>query len=304
MKWRFIQLSEYRYVYKGEGFELYYEKEDIITIVDVKTCGRRVDIPAYIEDKPVGTIGKKAFLGRKLLNYVVIPETVAVIEDWAFAHCTALEHVAIMRSGYTDIGNGVFQDCNRLQRISIGCDEYNDLSCILATLPCRLKAEYMFFDNAIGTSAWYDKWDKALNTFLQENDEEGYTNLVLCGEEDIARSVPGYIEDKRKRKSALCLIRLLHSEHLSRRYEDIYRHYIINHIKGCESDSAWQALLEEFGDDMEYFRLFADIGGITSDNLDSMIADMDDSHPETKTYLLNYRQEHFQNVDVFSAFSL
>lgn len=297
-------MSEYRYVYKGEGFELYYEKGDIITIADVKTCGRRIDIPAYIEDKPVAVIGKKAFLGRRLLSYVVIPDTVTIIEDWAFAHCTALEQVAIMKRGYTDIGNGVFLDCNRLQRISIGCDEYNDLSCILATLPCRLKAEYMFFDNSIGTASWYDKWDKALNSFLQEDDQEGYTNLVLCGEEDIIRSVPAYIEDKRKRKSALCLIRLLHSEHLNKKYEDIYRQYIMNHIKGCKSDAAWYALLEEFGDDMEYFHLFADIGGITPDNLDSMIADMDDSHPETKTFLLNYRQEHFNDVDVFAAFDL
>ena len=52
-------------------------------------------VPAAIDGCPVTCIGKKAFLSNKMLKEISLPESVARIDDWAFAYCAKLARVVL-----------------------------------------------------------------------------------------------------------------------------------------------------------------------------------------------------------------
>lgn len=65
---------------------------------------------------PVKSIAKKAFLSKKYLRNVTVPDTVEEVGDWAFAHCDALREVNF---GGRDVrfGKAVFLECPGLRAI-------------------------------------------------------------------------------------------------------------------------------------------------------------------------------------------
>lgn len=299
-------------IYKDGDLQLFYESiAEGVMITGGKNIGSYLEIPESIEGCPVVSIGKKAFLGERVLRKVVIPKTVTVLGDFSFGQCVNLDTVQILGDKSVDVsgentlfGKMTFVDCKKMNYIFLGTECSRDFAALLATLPCRMDAEYMFADKHMGDADWFEKWDNRLISFLREDDEEGYINLVLCGEEDIQRDLGGFVSDKRRKKAGLCFIRLLHSENISKQAEEMYKTYILSHNKGCDSDDAWRALLDEFGNDIEYFRLFTDMGGVRQDNLDGMLADMGAEFPETKAYLMKYKQDTMGTADVFDAFTL
>lgn len=311
-------MSSGRYVYKTGDYRIEYDIEKHFNGIDVEwqsvicQCvgnGSVLSIPdAFsVEDKkyPVKVIGKKAFLGNRSLREITLPETITTIDNWAFAQCDNLSKVIILREDkkiMPKLGKGVFSDCTSLRHICVGDDRENTFSALLGTLPTCLEADYLLTDETAGRVEWFLKWDRRLAEFLMEEDEEGYTNLVLCGEEDIQRSVPGYILEKRKLKSKLCLIRLMYDEYLGEE-KDIFGSYILSHTKGCDSDEAWQVILEEYGDDIRYYKLFNELGAIQTEHIDEMIMDMGDKHIEAKAYLLGLKG-YASKVDVFDKFVL
>ena len=80
--------------------------------------------------------------------------------------------------------------------------------------------------------------------------------------------------------------------------------YLLSHTKGCPTEEAWEVLLSEFGEMVEYYKLFARLGGIHQDNIDDMLTDMGERFAEAKAFLLNYKQENFGGGDFFSQFQL
>lgn len=294
-------------------------ESESITVMMHQGHGSFLTVPAYMEvegrDIPVTVIGKKAFLGTSGLRQVTLPETLIQLEDWAFAQCEHLAVVIIGRKNAAEVlnkaadwvlfGKGVFDDCAKLEHICIGTEKKDACSALLGAVPYRLNAEYLLWDMDIGSARWYSKWDNQLSAFLDERDDAGYTNVVLCGEEDIQRSKSEFVSDKRRRKCALCLMRLMYDDGLSD--SDVAREkfsaYILNHCKGAETEEAWEVLLSDFGDRMEYYNLFAKLGCVTTDNIDAMLLDMGEQHTEAKAYLIDYKQTRLDK-DIFSAFVL
>lgn len=316
------------FTYKAGDYTLYCRLEQgeagaFIAVVMHQGNGGILMIPPYIDVEgrmtAVSVVEKKAFLGTAALRQVILPFTMQKLDDWAFAQCEHLSQVVVQTdageadcvSGTGDgcdirieFGKGVFDDCVHLEDICIGTDKRDTLSALLGAIPCRLKAEYLLRDSDIGSAHWFSKWDASLSAFLDEDDTEGYTNMVLCGEEDIQRNLPEYIADKRRRKSALCLLRLLHTDHLEQVFREKYETYILKHCKGSESEEAWEVILSDFGDRMEYYNLFARLGCISEQNIDAMILDMGDRHAEAKAYLIDYKQTRLGGGDIFSSFEL
>lgn len=284
-------------------------KENEIVVTGIRGTGSNLEIPEripYLEQSyPVCEIGKKAALSCRTLREVWIPKTVISIGDWAFAQCPQLTNVCIPRG--VVLGVGVFEDCPCLLQICVedGKEDFSlDLSVLLAACVTKLSSEDLLQDGEAGSPHWYQKWDQRLMSFLEEEDQEGYQHMVLCGEEDIRKDVPAYVLEKQMKKSSLCMTRLLYVEGLDGNARDIYIQYILSHGKGCESEAAWQVMIREHSDRLVYYDLLADLGGITKDNVDAMIEDLSEQQAEAKAYLIRYKQEHFGQKDAFADFEL
>jgi hypothetical protein len=282
-----------------------------IEIVSFRGNGARLELPERIEHEGrewiLRGIGKKVFLGCRGLRCVVLPGSVCSIGDWAFSQCGQLEGIVVGNCGETvriNFGNGVFTDCPNIKYIALGVEEKSDLAVLLAATVNLLSSEDLLKDGEPGSEHWFQKWDQRLLALLREDDQEGYLNLVLCGEEDIQRNVPEFQADKRRRKAGLCMLRLLHPHLLQKEMEQTYREYLLAHTKGCQTEEAWEVLVAEHGGDLAYYELLADVGGISQNNIEDMIEDLDAGHAEAKAYLIRYKQEHFAVEDVFDMFKL
>ena len=270
--------------------------------------GASLSIPEHVEVDgemlPVTAIAKKAFLGNRSLREVTLPATVRKLSDWAFAQCEMLTAFTSLREKPLKIARNAFDDCKSLTDICTDGRAANGFSKLLAACPVRLSAGYLLAGEDIGSSGWFANWDTRLSAFLDEDDEEGYTNVVLCGEEDIDASVPEFVKEKRRNKCALCLMRLMEDKELQDDYRAKFTGYLLERTKGSPTEEAWEVIITEFADRMEYYELLARLGGITRENIDAMIADLSSQHAEAKAWLIGYKQEHFAEDDVFDQFVL
>lgn len=288
------------------GIFTYAKEKAGITILSYQGEEAVVEVPDKIEDLPVVTIGKKAFLSKKRLKRVILPESVKNIEGWAFAHCSRLESITFSRE--VTLSKGVFLECGSLKEIhfSSACEEAvaNCLPFLLAAVPVMLDADYLFMPKEAGTDSWLQKWDARMLTILRKEDEEGYTKVILCGEEDYGNNPEEFVREKRKEKARLAFLRLLHFYGLSSKTEQELREYLLAHTKGCESEEAWEILLSEHGNEAEYFQLFMDIGCVTEENFQDILTDMKEDCPEMKGMLLRYKEEKFGYEDFFGGLML
>lgn len=260
-------------------------------------------IPDRIEDLPVTVICKKAFLGNKRLSELVLPDPLREVGDWAFAHCDGLKKVYLKKNPII-FGKGAFKDCRKLSRIYLKEEQDEKTAGLLAMTPVMLDAEYLLSPMEAGEDIWLSKLDARLLTLLEKPDEEGYLKQVLCGEEDLMASLEYYLIGRRREKAQLCFLRLLNDFGLKQELRQYLFTYLKQNTKGCEYEAAWETVLEEHGQEKEYYRIFADAGCISEENFDSLLLDMGENNPEMKAWLLRYREEEMRGEDFFAGLSL
>lgn len=88
-----------------------------VTITGYIGTDRKIRIPSKIDDRPVTTIGRAAFL-KYDMTYIYIPETVTIIENSAFYKCVCLEEV-IFTNGLVSIGEDAFSHCEALKECNL-----------------------------------------------------------------------------------------------------------------------------------------------------------------------------------------
>lgn len=294
----------------GTGLAYWEEINGEAVLLEYDGDEARVNVPTYVEKDgrniPITIIGKKAFMGKLIMKEVSLPATIVKLEDWAFANCSHLELFSVREGDGAqkpELGKGVFEGCKMLESIAFGYEKKDDMSVMLAALVWRLPATYLFMDPDVGRLNWYENWDKALVNFLNQKDDDGYTDRVLCGEEDISYdgigSVDGellsdgtnYVIETRKRKAVLCFLRLMHSSHLKDIYRTRFVEYILEHNIDKKSKEGWLVLKEELGGKIEYFKLFEAIGGISTELTDAMITDLAGNYAEAKAYLISLKSD-------------
>ncbi|MBE5871160.1 MAG: hypothetical protein E7294_07870 [Lachnospiraceae bacterium] len=298
---------------------LYYESEKTeIVITGYHGIDAHLVIPEQIDGHPVTAIGKKAFLGQKNLMSIAFPPTLTYLEDWAFAHCYRLREVALypVECG---LGRGVFTECGRLEKARFltlpaavkQCSHeeadrlLNSISGLLMSTVTVLDAPYLFDPVDVGSREWLMKYDSRMETLLNRDDMEGYAKTISCGEEDYGNtSQEQYISEKHKSKVRLILARLLHDYGMA----DKMRSGCVEYLKGFMPPGvhteSWQVVREEYAENQECFRLLCDLGCVTEENIDILIKDLGQEHPERKGFLMKYKQERFAATDFFADFSL
>lgn len=289
----------------------YEQIADKIKVVGYRGKDTEVTVPDKIDGCPVECIGKKAFLSNKMVKQIALPETVTRIEDWAFAFCGKLSKIVLPYHAM-EIGQGIFKECPSLEQI---IDEHGDeqdprtrdISYLLAAVMSRLDAFYLFdFENA-GTAEWLARWDARMRQLMGRPDAEGFSRMLLCGEEDYGskeNNLDYYMEQRRREKVRLAMLRLMHDHALDAAVRKELTDYLLDHIKGRDTEETWLVVLEEHGDDLRYYQFLTELGGVREDNFQAMMEDLGDRHTEMKAWLMHYHGKNHTKEDVFADFEL
>ena len=289
------------------GGSLYYEiKNGKAEITRFQGLASEVWVPDMLDGCPVTTMLKKAFLSKKNLRRVILPDTLEEAGDWSFAYCANLTEVCIPGKELR-FGKAVFLECKELKRISMREDGSNPdyQPELLAAAVKDFEAYYLLDIPAVGSKEWLDKWDSRLAAVLHAPDHEGYSRQVLCGEEDYGSTdLKAYTNGKRKKKVRLVLLRLLFSYGLTDSFKEELEQYLLNHTKGCDSEETWQVVWKEYGNDRAYYSLFAELGCVNSRNLDGILADIGEDLPEMKAYFLRYCEDSSEGRNFFDDLEL
>lgn len=286
----------------------------VITGYDGKET--KVKVPDLLVGQPVYKIGKKAFLSRKSLLEIVVPETVEILEEWAFAYCSNLQRVNLPQKKM-EFGKGIFFACAGLQEIRCGAVEETDMEqfsdgqikgtaepwALLGMVPVMLDAEYLLTPWEAKEEHWIEKWDAKMLSVLRAEDGEGYSKVVLCGEEDLSASYEEFVEKKQQMKAQLAFIRLMNPYLLKEEIEEELLGYVREHTKGCESEAAWQ-VIKQHGDEKAYFEIFTQTGCLTEENFDAILEDLGQYHAEMKAFFIRYRENFMKKQDFFDTLSL
>lgn len=299
--------------FESEQGRFYYEEtKEKLRIVSYQGSASQLNIPGEICGKEVKSIGKKAFLSCKGLKKVVLPEQIENLEDWAFANCNFLEQVEFPSANF-NLGNGVFQGCKVLNSIVVSGklisdeQEKEQTGVLLAAVLNQLDAPHLFSLSEAGSKRWLNQWDSKLLQFLQEDDKRGFTVVVLCGEEDYGsdeNSLSYFLRQKRKSKVRLCFLRLLNPMGMAMETREKLEEYLRNHTKGCSSEETWHVVLEEHGNEKDYYEVLTECGCVTEENFQGFLEDLEDNYPEMKAFLMKYKQEKLGHNDFFASLSL
>ena len=288
---------------EGGGQLVYVPYKNGIAIKRYRGIAAKVEVPPFIEQKPVTAIEKKAFLSCKTIKEISLPDTIEEIGDWAFAHAEHLRTVMIPNRVLLR-GKELFLGCLRLKEIRIRTrQEFHDLGLgrMLAMAVTVLHDYFLFEPLEVGNDAWIARWDAKLIDLIRLDDLDGFEELWTCGEEDYEGKdydIKSYPVEKRKMKLRIVYFRLLHPYKLAPAVE----HELKEYLKA--SREAWDIIMEEHADDLGYYKLFADAGCITEENFDMFLTDLANAGAEIKAYMLKYKDEHLKTADAFSAFEL
>lgn len=289
------------YAVNGEGVE----------ITGSRGRDTEVEIPAQIEELPVTRIGKKAFLGNKAVKEIMLPAAIRSIGDWAFACCAKLAKITLPY-GRLELGQGIFRDCFSLRQILDGAaaaddKKMTDVSYLAAAAVSALDAFYLFDMESAGSVEWFGRWDARLRSVMETPDAEGFSKMLLCGEEDYGsreNNLDHYTEQQRRKKVRLAVCRLMHDSLLAQEDRDTLTAYLLAHRKGQETEETWRVVLEEHGDELAYYRFLTGIGAVDKENFQAMLSDLGETHTEMKAYLMEYYGELCAGEDPFAAFVL
>ena len=323
----------YREIQTPQGSLEYVAYDNHVELSGYRGKDIRLTVPDLLEDKPVTGVLKKAFLSAKTIRELKLPYSVSRIDDFAFAFCSNLKSIYLSEQ-LTEMGISIFKECDELHQIHVlagdSCKEgskavsvdpgaghhlseqdvekrESDFSFLLASTAGILEAPYLFRPDQVYQPDWITLWDKRMMSILEVDDMEGYSKMLLCGEEDYGSNETHpevYRNKRRKAKVRLCMLRLMHDYALSPENKDYLRAYLKSHRKGEESEETWEVVLQEHGDEREYYELLTEIDCVTMQNLPDMLLDMKDRHAEMKAFLLKYRDGQSAADDFFDGLSL
>lgn len=284
-----------------EMFSYKIEAEKV-RITEYRGWEQSVEVPSVLDGHPVCIIGKKAFWGKKNLQSVRLPDTIKKIEEWAFAGCRELQEIQLPRKELI-LERRIFRNCNQLAYIFFGNTE-QPLARLLACAATKLEADYLLEPLQAGSEKWYQSLDAKLLQSLEESEEAALRNLVYCAEEDMLAKQETCLYQQNYEKAQLAFLRLIYPQHLATTVFEKLKSYILQRNKGCKSEEAWDVVLAETKEQQLYCDKLFEIGGIHSENIDSILQSLGDNQIELKAYLLKKWQEKKEMETIWKFLSL
>lgn len=262
-------------------------------------------IPETIEGVPVCGIGRKAFLGNRNLQHIILPGTVEWIGDWAFCNCAQLQRIEFPCHPVR-FGKGLFAKDAKLEEITFGSDweQMPVPGRLIAVAVTMLDAEYLLDMTQTGCVEWYGRFDGRLLAFLAEPAENALKSLVYCAEEDMGAKQEACLKEQECRKAYLALLRLAYPEHLEKETEDKLTACLLDR-EGLQTVAAWDAVKEAHGAEQYLFcDILLDLNGIREDNISSVLEDLGDTCIELKAHLLKAWEQRKTQTPVWEKFAL
>lgn len=283
----------------------YIIEEDSVFITGFEGSDALLVIPEVIDGVPVCGIGRKAFLGNRSLQHIILPETVEWIGDWAFCNCVQLRRIEFPCHPVR-FGKGLFAKDAKLYEITLGSNQERmqvpgRLLAVAATL---LDAEYLLDMVQTECAEWYSRFDGRLLAFLAEPAENALKSLVYCAEEDMGAKQEACLAGQECRKAYLTLLRLAYPEHLEKETEEKLRAYLLDQ-EGLQTGFAWEAVK---GAEAKEQTLLCDImlklNGIREENISLVLEDLGDTCIELKAHLLKAWEQRKTQTPVWERFAL
>ena len=270
-------------IFFPEGSLVFDEKGGELALSRVVGNFSSVTVPESADGgAAVTSVLKKAFLGKRTIRKIILPDCVRSIGDFCFAHCINLSEVEMPSCS---VGEGIFTGCKSLMKITLpGLTE--DMSVLIAGA-VRNGAPSHLTDTSKISDDFLTKWDAWAISVLDSPDDEGFLNQILCGEEDYGSSDKGAYESSRRvMKASLSMLRLLYPENLSDRASDIFIGYIRDHkMGGPRGSESWIAVRDLYPD-KKHFDLLSSLGCVDDSNRDMMIRELGDDKQELKSLLV------------------
>lgn len=265
-----------------EGSLVFDEKNGEMSLGRVTGSFSVLSIPCEVEGIPVTQVLKKAFLGKRTIKKIILPDSVRSVGDFCFAHCVNLTEIVMPVCA---TGEGIFTGCKSLDKIALpGLSE--DMTVLIAGA-VRNAAPAHLSDIEHLSDDFLTKWDAWAISVLESPDDEGFLNQILCGEEDYGSSDKGAYESSRRvLKASLSMLRLLHPESISEKASGIYTDYIYDHRMGSPFGSESWIAVKDLYPDKRHFDLLTRLGCVDDTNRDMMIRELGDDRQELKSLLV------------------
>ncbi len=292
--------------FTADGAFSYKVNSDSVTILSYEGNEHYLSVPDMIENLPITTIASRAFLGKKNITHLVLPDSITDIGDWAFAHMSGLQTITLPSNDLV-LGKQIFMDCPSLSEIRISGKSKDDtnLPFYMASVYMALKNTLLFRFEDAGNNGWYHELDDAICRFLERPDDDGFEPVYLGWFEDedvMATQHPKYVQKKRLEKAALSLRRLRFPNALNDSHKLIYQDYLRNHF----DTGVWDCMLSvSYLEDCGYLQLILDMSCITADNIDNCIADCNRvGATQAVAMLINYKDTRLMTEDFFDQLSI
>ena len=280
-------------------------EEGSVFITGFEGSGVSLAVPEVIDGVPVCGIGRKAFLGNRSLQHIILPKSVEWIGDWAFCNCAQLRRIEFPCHPVR-FGKGLFAKDAKLEEITFGSDreQMPVPGRLLAVAVTLLDAEYMLDMAQTGGAEWYSRFDGRLLAFIAEPAENALKNLVYCAEEDMGAKQEACLAGQECRKAYLALLRLAYPEYLEKETAEKLKACLLDQ-EGLQTGFAWEAVKSAAGKEQLIFcDIMLKLNGIREENISSVLEDLGDTCIELKAYLLRIWEQHTAQTPVWERFAL
>lgn len=268
-----------------------------------------VELP---EGKGATVIGAKAFLNCRTIHKLVLPETVAEVEDWGFAHMKALEEL-VLPAQEIRFGKKVFLGCDKLKRLIPAAEEiYEGIPFFLASSVAICEERLLQFDRAGDVAReweWLKDYDEALAADLIRPEDFGYEPVFVgwFDVEDVDDQKLRFIRDRKK----AMIRRLFQRFQFDRGLEEVYAGKFRDYLLGKAAPEIPQILEELFADDTDTFgdsvanmKTWNRLGGFEVLSARELLDKMVHADPEVRAYLMECVAADGAGGDFFGGLEL